>query len=161
MKLTFFGNSPRLDVTQPVGPRIGLTGTSAMAIPTTTGPAVVLRFGYQMSGLDCKLKVGDDRDPQHGFRHIITVDKGGRLRLSGSTQSATLIPGRHYNFELRWAWTSAGKLQIQSLRIRENGRSDVVPTSNETRTGSRGVSLRIRHAGSDTSWFDSMSIAGN
>lgn len=154
----FFGNKPRVDLAHAYGPRIGLVGTSAISVPTAVGPRRALRFGLQ-SGVHSALKVGDDRDPQHGFRYMLSIDPGGKLSLAGASKTLRLEPNKRYEIELHWSWSGIA-MRIESVRVRRQGQADLVLLSGETRLGHDASKLQIRHSGNDTSWLDGLQSFG-
>lgn len=159
--VVFSGQFPRFDLVDAKRPKIGLRGRSALTLPTMRAPSCVLRFGYQANGWRSNLKVGDDRDPQHGFRWMLSIDGAGRVALSGAKQTLQLVPNRYYVFELRWSWSTKG-LRIEEVRVAENqfGQHNyAVLKSTELRSGRRGTTLRIEHSGLGSCWLDRLGIS--
>lgn len=152
----FGGFRPRIDVLTSSVPRIGLTGASSMTLPTIESTQRVLRFGLELDGWDSTLAIGDDRDPIHGFKAMLTIDGTGNVLLSGAATSFQIVPGHRYEFELTWQWTSSG-LVIEHVAI-DDGNSVHLLTSGEYRAGNPGTEFEFQHLGTGTTWLDSISL---
>ncbi|MCA8971726.1 MAG: hypothetical protein KDC95_18185 [Planctomycetes bacterium] len=155
--IEFGGVPPVIDLVSAVTPRIGLSGASSMTLPTISSTRRVLRFGYEAEGWNSHLKIGDDRDPIHGFKHMIEIDGTGTVSLSGCKKTVSIVPQQHYEFTLSWTWTNTG-LFVDTLLV-DDGTTTTELRSGEYRAGNQGQELRFEHSGTGMVWLDSISIA--